>query len=152
MKTSQEDNGFRQRLSLVLGRNKPYAWARKIGLPPATFDRIWQQGGLPRAETLLLIARKTGVDLHWLLTGHRPRPTGVGEFGGYPHRDCGNQGEGSTRLDDLDHSELSEEEGAEQAVAMEQLLKIHASGDREMIELVARLLATCNELLDRRRE
>ncbi|MCP1773485.1 phage repressor protein C with HTH and peptisase S24 domain, partial [Neisseria perflava] len=36
----------------------------------AGFARVWYEGSIPKAETLVKIQEVTGCDLNWLLTGH----------------------------------------------------------------------------------
>ncbi len=78
------DPGFRERLAAVIGDEQPFAWAARVGIPRATFSRIWKEGAPPRAVHLKRIAEATGVSLDWLLTGEgsmyravgRPAPEG----------------------------------------------------------------------------
>ncbi|ADH85634.1 CI repressor [Desulfurivibrio alkaliphilus AHT 2] len=65
----KDTSGFKERLGLVIGHEKPYAWAKRVGLSSATFARIWSNGSMPKTDTLLRIAAATGVSLDWLLTG-----------------------------------------------------------------------------------
>ena len=61
--------GFVGRLKLLIGMDKPYPWAAKIGISQATFNRMWKDGIPPKADILLLISEKTGCSIDWLLTG-----------------------------------------------------------------------------------
>jgi hypothetical protein len=56
-------------LITLIGNEKPFAWAKRIGIPGPTFDRVWHHGGQLKSEHLALISRKTGVSIDWLLTG-----------------------------------------------------------------------------------
>lgn len=69
MNTENEMTGFRERIAVLIGKEEPFVWAKKIGLSGATFDRIWNGGSVPKADKLLLISRKCGVSVDWLLTG-----------------------------------------------------------------------------------
>ncbi|MEW6427289.1 MAG: helix-turn-helix domain-containing protein [Thermodesulfobacteriota bacterium] len=64
---------FKERLTLLIGdEEKPYGWAKRIGLPGATFNRMWQDGTPPKWNFLVMISEKTGVSIEWLLTGEGP--------------------------------------------------------------------------------
>ena len=61
---------FKERLAYLWRDNlKPYAISKAIGMSQPGFSRIWYEGGLPNAETLIKIRESTGCDLNWLLTG-----------------------------------------------------------------------------------
>ena len=66
------DRGFRERLAALIGDEQPFAWAARVGIPRATFSRVWNEGAPPRAVHLKRIAEATGVSLDWLLTGEGP--------------------------------------------------------------------------------
>jgi hypothetical protein len=77
MNSESELSGFRGRLEVLIGTEQPFAWAKRIGLPGATFDRMWNGNGIPKGNHLLTIARSCGVTVDWLLTGEgnmRPGP------------------------------------------------------------------------------
>lgn len=80
MNSEKEIKGFRDRLAQLIGGSPPFAWATKIGLPSATFNRIWNEGQIPRADYLLTIKEATGCSIDWLLTGEGPMRLG-GEGG-----------------------------------------------------------------------
>lgn len=61
------NSDFKDRLKLLIGDKKPYIWAKEVGIPSATFDRIWREGSIPKAEHLLRIAKKSNVSVDWLL-------------------------------------------------------------------------------------
>ncbi len=69
--------GFRSRLARLVGGDEPFVWAKQVGIPSSTFDRIWNGGSVPKAETLLRIARHCGVSIDWLLTGEGQMRPGV---------------------------------------------------------------------------
>jgi hypothetical protein len=69
-------SGFRGRLSLIIGNKEPFVWAKHVGIPSSTFDRIWNGGAVPKADTLFRIARYSGVQIDWLLTGEGPMRLG----------------------------------------------------------------------------
>jgi transcriptional regulator with XRE-family HTH domain len=64
--------GFRARLAQLIGEEEPFVWAKRIGIPSSTFDRIWNGGTIPKAETLLRISEACAVSLDWLLKGGNP--------------------------------------------------------------------------------
>jgi len=66
------NEGFADRLKLLIGDEKPFPWASNIGLTPGVFNRMWNEGIPPKAQHLLLISKKTGVSLDWLLSGVGP--------------------------------------------------------------------------------
>lgn len=70
--------GFRDRLALVIGEEKPFPWADRMGLSPGVFTRMWNDGIPPKAQHLVLIASKENVSIDWLLTGKgEMRPGGA---------------------------------------------------------------------------
>ena len=63
--------GFHSRLTELIGADRPYAWAERVGLSKGAFTRIWKEGSVPTSELLYRIRAATGVSLDWLLTGER---------------------------------------------------------------------------------
>ena len=61
--------GFRDRIALLVGEDEPFTWAKKVGIPSSTFDRIWNSGSTPKARHLIRIADACAVSIDWLLTG-----------------------------------------------------------------------------------
>lgn len=70
-----DDRDFRARLALIIGAEEPYVWAKRVGIPSATFARVWTQGVAPKAPHLKRIREVTGVSIDWLLTGEGPMRT-----------------------------------------------------------------------------
>lgn len=68
-----KDPAFLARLRELVGDREPFVWAREVGIPSGTFDRIWNKGAMPKAAHLIKIARHEGVTLDWLLTGEGPK-------------------------------------------------------------------------------
>lgn len=64
--------GFRDRIALLVGKDDPFTWAKKVGIPSSTFDRIWNSGSTPKARHLIRIADTCAVSIDWLLTGQAP--------------------------------------------------------------------------------
>lgn len=69
MNSEKNQNGFIHRLKYLIGDEKPYPWAARIGITQATFNRMWKEGVAPKADTLLLISEKTDCSIDWLLSG-----------------------------------------------------------------------------------
>jgi hypothetical protein len=65
---------LKDRLAMIMGAqaDKPFGWAKKIGINGATFNRIWNEGGQLKSDHLILIQKKTNVSIDWLLTGRGP--------------------------------------------------------------------------------
>ncbi len=84
MINSEKDNsGLISRLEELMADERPYSWAKRIGLSPATFDRMWKKGISPKADVLLLISEKTGCSIDWLLKGKVETEAGRGSAPGY---------------------------------------------------------------------
>ncbi len=60
---------FKDRLMLLMKGEKPYTWARKVGIEKGLFQYYWQKGKIPTYENLLKIQNYSGCSLDWLLTG-----------------------------------------------------------------------------------
>jgi len=60
---------FKERLVLLMKGEKPYTWARKVGIEKGLFQYYWQKEKIPTYENLLKIQRYSGCSLDWLLTG-----------------------------------------------------------------------------------
>jgi phage repressor protein C with HTH and peptisase S24 domain len=65
--------GFRKRLGELIGKQRPFSWAVKAGIPKPTFRKYWVDGVIPKTEYLLKIAEFTGCTVDWLLTGEGPK-------------------------------------------------------------------------------
>lgn len=72
MKSEKDKAAFRARLEELIGDEKPFVWAARIGLTPGVFNRMWNEGTPPKADSLIVIEEKTGVSLSWFLTGKGP--------------------------------------------------------------------------------
>ena len=66
------NSGFRERLALLVGTERPFEWAKAAGVPSSTWNRAWNEGGIPKARHLAHIADYAGVTLDWLVTGRGP--------------------------------------------------------------------------------
>ena len=60
---------FKDRLTMLIGSDKPYAWARKVGIEKGLFQYYWQKEKIPTYLNLIKIQKFTGCSLDWLLTG-----------------------------------------------------------------------------------
>ena len=60
---------FRDRLKLLMKGEKPYTWARKVGIEKGLFQYYWQKGKIPTYDNLIKIQTYSGCSLDWLLTG-----------------------------------------------------------------------------------
>ncbi|MGK7346588.1 MAG: hypothetical protein ACNS63_12355 [Candidatus Nitrospinota bacterium M3_3B_026] len=60
---------FRDRLKLLMKGERPYTWARKVGIEKGLFQYYWQKGKIPTYENLIKIQNYSGCSLDWLLTG-----------------------------------------------------------------------------------
>lgn len=60
---------FHQRLKSLIGDERPFEWAKRVGIPSSTFDRIWNRHAVPKAGILLAISEFCGVSVDWLLRG-----------------------------------------------------------------------------------
>lgn len=60
---------FRDRLESLMHGDKPYRWARRVGIKKGVFQYYWERGGKPSADNLLKIQQYTGCSLEWLVTG-----------------------------------------------------------------------------------
>ncbi|MEO5334566.1 MAG: helix-turn-helix domain containing protein [Magnetococcus sp. YQC-5] len=69
MNAELKDPEFHQRLTELIGEEKPFSWAKRLGIHTTTFMRMWKDGSIPSVSVLLQIKEKTGVSIDWLLTG-----------------------------------------------------------------------------------
>lgn len=88
MNTEIGYDGFRNRLGQIVGDKEPWVWAREAGISGSTFDRAWNGGSIPKAETLAKMAVAGGVTIDWLLLGDgsgHSRPSRSGPVVSIPH-------------------------------------------------------------------
>lgn len=71
-----DNAGFKERLAELIRSEKPFTWAKRLGISAATFNRMWNDGIPPKASVLILIAKNTGVSLDWLLLGEEGKLRG----------------------------------------------------------------------------
>ena len=69
MQAKQLKPGFTERLKQIIGEQKPYTWAKNVGIGKSTLYGILNKGAHPQLHTLMKIAWKTNVSMSWLLTG-----------------------------------------------------------------------------------
>lgn len=60
---------FKDRLRMLMKEDKPYTWARKVGIEKGLFQYYWQKGKIPTYDNLIKIQNYSGCSLDWLLTG-----------------------------------------------------------------------------------
>ncbi|MFW2330718.1 MAG: hypothetical protein ACN4E2_00250 [Nitrospinota bacterium] len=60
---------FKERLEQLMRTERPYTWARKVGIEKGLFQYYWQKGKIPTYENLIKIQKYSGCSLDWLLTG-----------------------------------------------------------------------------------
>jgi len=63
---------FKERLKILMaqeGEERPYSWAKKVGIQRGLFQYYWQKGKVPTYENLIKIQNHTGCSIDWLLTG-----------------------------------------------------------------------------------
>ncbi|VAX15565.1 hypothetical protein MNBD_NITROSPINAE01-1314 [hydrothermal vent metagenome] len=115
---------FKDRLRLLMKGDKPYTWARKVGIEKGLFQYYWQKEKIPTYGNLLKIQDFTGCSLDWLLTGK------------------------AVDLDQLDNLPLVKETNPiygqmnlRRAESLEKVKKLYASKNIEDIELLEGVLA-----------
>lgn len=69
MNSEIEHSGFRERLGSLIGEENPFVWAKRKGISSATFNRMWNEGQIPKVETLAKVVEGTAASLDWLLLG-----------------------------------------------------------------------------------
>ena len=67
MNSTTKNEAFHQRLALLIGTEEPFRWAKRMGIPGATFARIWNNYDIPKHDHLCRIAQRCNVSLDWLL-------------------------------------------------------------------------------------
>ncbi|WP_319530850.1 S24 family peptidase [uncultured Cohaesibacter sp.] len=87
---SEIENGFRARLVELVEKSnmEPFAWAKAVGIPGATFNRIWNEGSIPKSEHLIRISEYSNISIDWLLTGKGVSEQTPNEFIGIPRYDA----------------------------------------------------------------
>lgn len=70
MNSTTKNEAFHQRLALLIGTEEPFRWAKRMGIPSATFARIWNNYDIPKHDHLCRIAQRCNVSLDWLLLGY----------------------------------------------------------------------------------
>lgn len=69
MNNAEKKEVFHQRLKILIGNEEPFRWAKRMGIPSATFSRMWTNHDIPKHEHLCRIAENNKVSLDWLLLG-----------------------------------------------------------------------------------
>ncbi len=65
---------FKNRLMILMDGDKPYTWAKKVGIEKGLFQYYWQKGKVPTYVNLIKIQNHSGCSLDWLLTGKQVDP------------------------------------------------------------------------------
>ncbi len=60
---------FKDRLKILMKDDRPYSWAKKVGIEKGLFQYYWQKENVPTYPNLLKIQKFSGCSLDWLLTG-----------------------------------------------------------------------------------
>lgn len=67
---------FKERLQSLWGpQAQPSSIAAEIGMSITGFMRVWNEGAIPKAETLIRIKEAKGCSIDWLLTGQGSLPS-----------------------------------------------------------------------------
>jgi hypothetical protein len=74
-KENELGKAFWERLREVIGNEKPYAWAVRVGIPKSSFANYAAKNTIPTAEHLVNISNSTGLSIDWLLTGKKLHST-----------------------------------------------------------------------------
>lgn len=112
---SETGKDFRERLADLIERSsmEPFAWAKAVGIPGATFNRIWNEGSIPKSEHLIRISDYEKVSIDWLLKGQETQVAGNAEYIGIPRYNASlSAGNGFWNEDEaecLDHIPFTEE-------------------------------------------
>lgn len=66
----QQTTPFRERIALLIGDEKPYSWAARVGISKGGFAQIWNnQTSTPHRATVQRICDATGASFEWLMHG-----------------------------------------------------------------------------------
>lgn len=84
MNVTTKKEAFHQRLALLIGMEEPFRWAKRMGIPSATFARIWNNYDIPKHDHLCRIAQRCKVSLDWLLLGYGEENCSKSAFIGMP--------------------------------------------------------------------
>lgn len=71
---------FSERLKSLRGSKSKSEFARLLGLTAQVYQR-YEDGRVPRADTLSVIAERLNVSVRWLLSGEEVSPNGVTDSG-----------------------------------------------------------------------
>ncbi len=63
------EGGFWERLRMLIGKERPFTWAIRVGIPKSTFSNCMNNGQILPLKHLLKVVEATGVSLTWLITG-----------------------------------------------------------------------------------
>ena len=60
---------FKDRLKILIGKQRPYTFAKKVGIEKGLFQYYWQKGKIPTYKQLEKLIAYTGCTMEWILTG-----------------------------------------------------------------------------------
>lgn len=66
---NEYENGFWERLNKLIGSERPFTWAARVGIPKSTFSNCMNSGQILPLKHLLKVVESTGVSLTWLIMG-----------------------------------------------------------------------------------
>lgn len=75
------DSGFNSRLQVALGRETPYALAKRTGISEGLLRKYLSGTTIPSLDRGAELAKAIGVTLGWLATGEGPMRPGEGGEG-----------------------------------------------------------------------
>lgn len=59
--------GFWERIETLIGEERPFSWAARVGIPKSTFSHCMNNNIVLPLRHLLNVAEQTGVSLSWLV-------------------------------------------------------------------------------------
>ncbi|MCT4654397.1 MAG: hypothetical protein N4A65_01170 [Cohaesibacter sp.] len=112
---SEIRNDFHGRLAEMIENSKmePFAWAKAVGIPGATFNRIWNEGSIPKSEHLIRISEHEEVSIDWMLKGKETFSQESASYVGIPRfaaeLSAGNGSWNPENAETLDHIPFTKE-------------------------------------------
>lgn len=67
--SNEYESGFWERLRVLIGTERPFTWAARVGIPKSTFSNCMNGGQILPLKHLLKVVEVTGVSLTWLIMG-----------------------------------------------------------------------------------
>lgn len=69
MVTQSSKRHFRDRLKILMGKERPYTFAKKVGIEKGLFQYYWQKGKIPTYKQIEKLCDYSGCTMEWILTG-----------------------------------------------------------------------------------